>query len=384
MKKFHFIMTGLMLLFAAQANAQIGSISDLFGNYKFTADVEFTTEGESYRNTLLAESDATLSKGGAYDAQIIGFAGSQVALGIKASDDQLKNNTIEMTNPNSPQLWNNLMLANKNGDDPNGVFNNGNWEAMPYNTEYYTYNPATKEILIPDFTVVKKSGSSVVIIAKYTNVKMAFISSDNSDEEENETPESTFDWAGEYSFKAGNVEVYYQGEGVEFPAEFDLTISYFDGTAYGIPSSYYISSFLGQDIEQMPIDIMIAEDGKSAEMLVGGICGMIEAGKTYYTIYDMNATDTPVLMTLNEDGTISIENFFIKVLNYTDNSETAGAYYQDVVITKKTQNDNENESGIENVVTENETVIYDLSGRRVKAITNAGIYIINGQKHIIR
>ena len=44
MKKFHFIMTGLMLLFAAQANAQIGSISDLFGNYKFTADIFTSTE----------------------------------------------------------------------------------------------------------------------------------------------------------------------------------------------------------------------------------------------------------------------------------------------------------------------------------------------------
>ena len=46
----------------------------------------------------------------------------------------------------------------------------------------------------------------------------------------------------------------------------------------------------------------------------------------------------------------------------------------------------EGTTGIENVTTENVnvTVIYDLTGRRVEAITAPGIYIVNGVKRVIR
>jgi hypothetical protein len=42
-------------------------------------------------------------------------------------------------------------------------------------------------------------------------------------------------------------------------------------------------------------------------------------------------------------------------------------------------------TGIENVVVENEVkAIYDLTGRRVEAITAPGIYIVNGVKRVVR
>ena len=45
----------------------------------------------------------------------------------------------------------------------------------------------------------------------------------------------------------------------------------------------------------------------------------------------------------------------------------------------------EGTTGIENVEVENEVkVIYDLTGRRVEAITAPGIYIVNGVKRVVR
>lgn len=183
-----------------------------------------------------------------------------------------------------------------------------------------------------------------------------------------------FEWVGEYTLTAEQVDVYYAGNDVAFPETFDVTIEYFDGTEYGLESFYYIGTFMNKNIAQMPIDIQIAEDGWSAEMLVGGLCGSIVPGESYYKIYDMNATDSPITMTANADGSISIPSFFIKVLNYTDNTETPGAFYQNVTLTRKA-------AGIESVV-ETPVIegIYDLLGRKIDAITAPGLYIVNGKK----
>lgn len=188
-----------------------------------------------------------------------------------------------------------------------------------------------------------------------------------------------FEWVGDYTLTAGQLDKYYTGDDVEFPETFDVTITYFDGSAYGMDSYYYISTFMNKNLGQTIIKLAIAEDGLSAEMAVGGMCGAIVGGETYYKIYDMNATDTPITITANEDGTISIPSFFIKVLNYNDNSETAGAFYQNVTLTPKA-------SGIENVTTENNVVegIFDMFGRKIESINAPGLYIVNGKKVLVK
>jgi hypothetical protein len=189
-----------------------------------------------------------------------------------------------------------------------------------------------------------------------------------------------FELAGDYKLKA-TVNKYYQGD-VEFPAEFDVKIEYFDGSAYGMDSYYYIASFMGKNIAaaNQSIDINVVKEGEEYELVAGGLCGSIVPGELYYMFYDMNASKAPVSMTVNEDGTISIANFFIKVKNYNDGSETAGAYYQNVVLTKK------GETSIENVTVENTAVkgIFDMQGRKIENITAPGLYIIDGVKVLVK
>ena len=680
MKKNYLMLFCLVLFMAINATAQVSSVADLFGKYKFTATVEYTEAGETYKNQLPAESDVTISEDANYIAKIVGFAGSQTQQNINAISTEKE--MLKVTNPNNPQLWNGLYLANINGDNPYGYFNDATseWEVESYGPVYYSYNPETKEITVPDFTVVTISdfqSPKATVIAKYTSVKMTLVeaekvevadisgdwnfaagsgaydtmegsaiptdfsialtksgddnlaytatiaiegynnielpatfdgntlalayddtyldeakgirfapmygsakkgtiefksqsesaftlyngfsfASDKMGKTKDETADSlyvngeyhqwyiagtlksadggsqaftwdgvwnvkvgnpatdiikantedtsswpaefpmhvtyyeatgmyyvdqlfgydlygvnqgglkltpnadgtatvaldgyygcaflksngdgtflqltnssgtatnftitpnedgsvkiedlfiqvldfntgaqtpvvfyqnmtavkegaeepVFDWTGDYKFKAGAVDVYCQG--VEFPAEFDVNITYFDGSQYGMDSYYYISSFMGKQLGQSIIKLNIAEDGNSAEMVVGQLCGAIVPGEQYYKIYDMNATDSPVKMTLNEDGTISIANFFIKVMNYNDMSEVAGALYKNAVLVAAGSS-----SSVENVNTENNIVkgIFDIQGRRIEQIIAPGLYIIDGKKVLVK
>ena len=108
MKKNYFMSVCLVLLSAFSATAQVSSVADLFGKYKFTATVEYTEAGEAYKNQLPAESDVTISEDANYIAKIVGFAGSQTQQNINAISTEKE--MLKVTNPNNPQLWNGLYL----------------------------------------------------------------------------------------------------------------------------------------------------------------------------------------------------------------------------------------------------------------------------------
>jgi hypothetical protein len=255
--------------------------------------------------------------------------------------------------------------------DPGLLASVGNGDFMKLRDANGQPNPLTLTvnedgtISIDDFALMKgawdsEEGNSAM--ASYNEVTAS-----KAGEEGGSTPEQTFDWTGEYTLSATAMI-----NGETAPLETDFTVVY-DATY----NMYLVTEFLGYDVltaNYGGLLLEIAEDGKSATL---------EAGYLAYTqdevleLRDMNLQKSPITLTLNNDGTVSFDNFCSASIDAGNNVTLVG-YYQDVVAVKK------NESGIENVVTENETVIYDLSGRRVKAITNAGIYIINGQKHIIR
>ena len=223
-----------MLFMAVQATAQVSSIVDLFGKYKFTADVEFTAEGEAYRSQLLGESDVVISEDATYSAKIVGFAGSNEKQNI--SDINTTTNKLQIINPNNPQLWSTLCLANENGDNPYGVFADGAWAIEMFNEMIYAYDPATKEISVPDFTVVKVTdykAEKANIIAKYTNVKMTLV--------EAATVEIA-DISGDWNFKAGS-STYSTMEGSTIPTEFAIALVKTDNAGRAYNATFAIEGF---------------------------------------------------------------------------------------------------------------------------------------------
>ena len=237
MKKNYFMLVCLMLFMAVQATAQVSSIVDLFGKYKFTATVEFTAEGEAYKSQLPAECDAEISEDATYIAKIVGFAGSQAQQNINAIS--IEQSMLKVLNLNNPALWSNgLILANENGDNPYGVWDNaaGEWAVESYGPVYYTFDPATKEISIPDFTVVKMTDYTAAkgtIIAKYTNVKMTLVEG---------TKVEIADISGNWDFKAGN-STYSTMAGSTIPTEFAIALAKTDDTGRAYNATFAIEGF---------------------------------------------------------------------------------------------------------------------------------------------
>ena len=237
MKKNYFMLVCLMLFMAMQATAQVSSIVDLFGKYKFTATVEFTAEGEAYKSQLPAECDAEISEDATYIAKIVGFAGSQTQQNINAIS--IEQSKLKVLNLNNPALWSNgLILANENGDNPYGVWDSaaGEWAVESYGPVYYTFDPATKEISIPDFTVVKMTDYTAAkgtIIAKYTNVKMTLVEG---------TKVEIADISGNWDFKAGN-STYSTMAGSTIPTEFAIALAKTDDTGRAYNATFAIEGF---------------------------------------------------------------------------------------------------------------------------------------------
>ncbi len=538
------LLFATVLLLALPAKAQL-SWANLYGEYKFTATLEITNAGEKYADQFSGDCDVTIENG-VFGGKIVGFGGSSNSMTL--SNIYESSNQIKVTNPNNPQLWSGIYMTKINGENPYTVWEGSTQLTEGYGPIYFTWDPDTKDISIPDFAVVEIEGYNslnTTILATFTNVKMTFVSAavidvpdvsgdyvfkagsgqydvmtgstvpttfpvslvKTSDDNKNYNAEfsiegyndftlpttfdgttlkmafdntvvyqsetdtirlnawfditptytidflyklykdevsfslnggfafvsdtvkwstnpdtneeelvadiamkqyyvvgslkkatdaggsADFDWEGDYTFTS---EVYAYDTENEYPATFDVTIAYFDGTAYDMDSYYYISSFLGKDINGTPIKLNIAEDGKSAEMVAGDKCryiGANDSGAYFYNVlYDLNATKSPIAMTLNEDGTIAVADFYLKLLTRTypnlasndwntfEDVETPAASYMSVTLAKKTS------TGIEDVNTENSVVkgIYDLFGRRIETITVPGIYIVDGVKKLVK
>ena len=82
MKKNYFMLVCLVLFMAVKSAAQVSSAADLYGDYKFTADVEYTNDGLAYKEMLSGDCDAKIESDATYQGKISGFAGAQNALNI--------------------------------------------------------------------------------------------------------------------------------------------------------------------------------------------------------------------------------------------------------------------------------------------------------------
>lgn len=184
-----------------------------------------------------------------------------------------------------------------------------------------------------------------------------------------------FDWASSYTLKA-DVEVFDNTR--EWDNEFTVKVEYNEG--WGL---YLLSEFFNYDnvtsLNYGANSLTIADDTQSATYKTGGYIG----GKNplFFNIYDANSSTTDLNFTVNEDGTISMDDFILYVTDYNGNGTAVkGALYKNVVLTRGTD-------GIEAVTKDIVPAIkgiYDLMGRKHDKITTSGIYIINGKKTIVK
>lgn len=195
MKKLYSFVTLIVALFTAtSASAQIQSVTELFGTWKFTADVQFNDD--SYKNKILNESEVTIKQdpSGTFAAEIDGLCGvensyQQVSKLVANEEGQ---QTLKITNPNGGNYdaWGSLGLwmTDVDGRNPFGM--------TGYGSLYYVVNNEGKEITLPDFSFVSISDFSAeygTIIATVKNAKLTLIA-----KEEIEVK----DISGEYDFTA--------------------------------------------------------------------------------------------------------------------------------------------------------------------------------------
>lgn len=215
MKKNYFstFFAALMLLVAMPATAQVSSIADLVGKYKFSADMEITAAGESFSNKFTNECEVTIDKDeyGYFAGYITGIAGLSGDMAINSID--VDANTITILSPNTYMGAEGLYLS-----DITGSKNIFTGDDTQYGDIVYTYDPTTKAFTLPDFSLVTKDAEQKVadIVAKFTNVTLTFIGG----EEES----AVTDLSGDWHFVAGDGE-YDTMAGSTLPTEWDMTLT---------------------------------------------------------------------------------------------------------------------------------------------------------------
>ncbi|MBO7239861.1 MAG: hypothetical protein J6V23_05215, partial [Bacteroidaceae bacterium] len=181
------------------------------------------------------------------------------------------------------------------------------------------------EMVVNEDGTMSVAGLSVVTVISgvETPTLNAFYSNLLVTKEAAEPEAPAFSWAGQHTVKVGTVESYDKNE---YPTEFTMTV-----VDYG--NYMLVTEFLGNDVAGINyggIEFTVAADGKSAEMAAGSIVG--GAFPTYLYLYDMNAQENPILFTLNADGSVSVDNFFVKNVDYNTGASTPAAYFQNVTI----------------------------------------------------
>lgn len=216
MKKIYFstLFAALMLFVAMPATAQVNAMSDLFGKWQFTAAVTTTEAGAAHAEKFKSECEVTIGKAESeyFMADIANFAGADYAMSV--SGFNASTYTIEINGPNSANygIWEGyIAVANAAGEWPFSL-----WDvegSVQYGMNM-TVDPETKEITIPDFTIVSLDWQTYTptVLATVTNAKMTVIELDVKDT--SNYPDLTGLWTWEGGLRTDTVSL--QGFTVEF------------------------------------------------------------------------------------------------------------------------------------------------------------------------
>ena len=296
MKKITLLQSAFALIaafmLALPARAQVASAADLFGTYKFTADVNITDAGQALKDNFKSECEVVITKCSynIFDGEIQGLAGATAAQSINAVD--VAANTIKITNPNGNGLWGGgLYMSNTEGVYPFG----GN-----YNDILYTFDPATKTITLPDFTLVTcdHANSAATIAASFTNAKLTLVQSENID---------VTDLSGDWHYTAGK-GTYDTMEGSTLPTEWDMTLTATDDSKKAYNISLTLGDFaplaLTATFDGVTLTIPFNEDYFDAEQKIGlvNMYGVARPGTITFNMANENLLTLTSGMTIAQDS----------------------------------------------------------------------------------
>lgn len=183
-------------------------------------------------------------------------------------------------------------------------------------------------------------------------------------------------WDGTYEATA-SVTKYADGD---YPATFPIVIE--PEGEYG----QFVTTFITEDAKAANYGGIrftpSKDDANKAEMASDMFVKNVEVGKTYWKIFDMNGSTSPISFTRNEDGSLSIGTFSLFEITFDENWKEVKkplALYENVKAQKST-------SGIDNVSVsagnDNDIRIFDLSGRQLKSAGNGRLVIVKTAKGV--
>lgn len=197
-----------------------------------------------------------------------------------------------------------------------------------------------------------------------------------------------FNWANTYTVKAGNISVY--NDAYTYPNNFEMVVEYNEGW-----QMYLVTKFFGADVTGLNNGGITltpsADNPKMATIDTNTFLSTIEPGVLFFKMFDMNAGTTPLTVTVNEDGTLSIDDFCVSVYNWNTRETSLAALYSNVVATVGAMPEEiETEKVMlfypEGVDAANEIELQTgytmaITGNTSKTISSASNIVINGEKY---
>ena len=183
-------------------------------------------------------------------------------------------------------------------------------------------------------------------------------------------------WDGTYEATA-TVTKYVDGD---YPETFPIVIA--PEGDYG----QFITTFITEDAKAANYGGIrltpSADDADKAEMATDKFVKTVEPGVKYWKIYDMNGSTSPLSLTRNADGTVSISTFSLFEISFDaewNEVKKCLAMYENVVAKKSA-------SGIENVNVSDDNGsdvrYFDISGRALKSAGNGRLVIVKTAKGV--
>lgn len=206
---------------AMPANAQISSMTDLYGKYKFTAKITPTAAGEAYKDAWTEECEVQITNAGSGLAVVKGLAGADYSLIITSIFPD--NNSFLAINPNGGYSYFNAIDGYHGVTNPEGKNPFDMQESFPM---VFSYDPNTKDITVEDFAFAGFSWDTgdcvATIYAQVTDVKMTLIEAETI---------VIPDIAGEWKFEGGlrNPDLSPKGFTIDLVAS-DETLMNWDAT----------------------------------------------------------------------------------------------------------------------------------------------------------